>query len=110
MTDESVPPRLALARLARDAVERMQGVGLVTGRHPRWSTPDGEQTIQGMTAVAGADGRYELELHIVVSWPPAPLAQLADDLRRRVWTAAERSHLDDPARPGADHRRVDPGA
>ncbi len=43
---------------------------------------------------AQPDGRYELELHLIVDWPPAPLERFAEDLRRRIRAAVKRGGLD----------------
>lgn len=73
----------------------MAGAALSAGPDRRWQTPDGPQAIRGVVAVAQPDGRYELELHLVVAWPPGPLERLASDLRRRIQIAAVRAGLED---------------
>ncbi len=85
-------PRLALAAVAEVVVTRMPGVALTDG-DGRWVTAHGDRRIRGVIAVAQSEGRYELELHVVVAWPPEPLPQLAQELRRRVLAAAKRHAL-----------------
>lgn len=72
----------------------MPGAALTAGPDGRWVTRDGEQTIRGVLVAAQSDGRYELELHLVVTWPPEPLAYLAQDVRRRMRAAIKREGLD----------------
>lgn len=72
----------------------MPGAALTAGPNGRWVTRDGDQAIRGVLAAAQSDGRYELELHLVVAWPPEPLAHLAEDVRRRVRAAVKREGLD----------------
>lgn len=72
----------------------MPGAALTAGQGGRWLTADGAQTIRGVLAVAQPDGRYELELHLIVAWPPEPLQQLGDELRRRIRAAATRAGLE----------------
>jgi len=72
----------------------MPGVALTAGPDARWLTSNGQRTIRGVVAAAQPDGRYELELHLMVAWPPGPLELLADDLRRRILVAAKRAGLE----------------
>lgn len=106
--------RVALARLADGVVARMAGAALSAGPDRRWLTPDAPHAIRGVVAVAQPDGRYELELHLVVAWPPGPLERLASDLRRRIQVAAKRAgvedqigeisvHIDEVLDPGEPH-------
>jgi hypothetical protein len=94
---------MALARVAESVAGQMPGVAL-SGDH-RWVTAERGDAVRGAVAVALGDGVYELELHVVVAWPPEPLAQLADDLRRRVRDGAESAGLADNL--GAIQVRVD---
>ena len=88
-------PRSALAGVAERVIAHMPGVALTAGDDDRWMTAERDRRIRGVTSVAQGDGRFELGLHVVVAWPPEPLAQLADDLRRRVHAAAKRATLAD---------------
>lgn len=72
---------------------RVSGAGLTAGPDARWVTADGEQTVWGVLAVAQPDGRFELELHVIVAWPPDPLERLAADVRRGIAAAATRAGL-----------------
>ena len=91
-----VSPRVALAVIADQVVTAMPGVALTSLGRASWQTVDREQRIDGVTAIAQGDGRFELHLHVAVSWPPEPLPQLAEDLRRRVMAAAKRAQLAEP--------------
>lgn len=72
----------------------MPGGALTAGPHRRWRTSDDGRAIHGVLAVVQPDGRFELELHLIVAWPPGPLEQLAADLRGRVRAAAKRARLE----------------
>lgn len=98
MTAGPASPRLVLARVAERAVAVTPAVAGVAGPRGRWSTRDGERTIDGVvvTAVAG-DGaggeRYEVDLHLAVSWPPPAFDALARELRERIVAGAARQGL-----------------
>ena len=97
MTDERTfapSPRAALADVAERVVTDMPGVALTGDGSGQWDTAEHDHRVRGVSAVAQPDGRYELTLHVVVAWPPEPLRQLADELRRRVQAAAERERLE----------------
>ncbi len=72
----------------------MPGAAWTAGPDGRWVTRDGDQESRGVLVAAQSDGRYELELHLIVAWPPEPLAHLAQDVRRRVRAAVKREGLD----------------
>ena len=95
MNDQPSPsPRAALAEVAERVVAHMAGVALTRDAAGTWQTVAGDRSIQGVTAIARSDGRYDLTLHVVVAWPPEPLAELAGELRRRVQAAVKRACLD----------------
>lgn len=81
--------------MATDVVARMPGAALTAGRDRRWVTREGAKTIRGVLAVAQPDGRYELQLHLIVAWPPEPLEHLGDEVRRRIRAAAKRAGRED---------------
>lgn len=83
---------MSLARVAREVVAQLPGAALSAGS--RWVTADGPETIRGLLVSVQPDGRYELELHLIVAWPPPPLTLLAGDLRRRVHGAAQSAGLE----------------
>lgn len=85
--------RVELARVAAGVLARTPGTALTAGPGARWSTADGERRIRGVVAVAAPGGRVELELHLVVDWPPGPLGALADEVRRGVSAAVARAGL-----------------
>ncbi len=87
-------PRVAVARVAEQVLGHLPGVALTAGPAQRWVTPDGARPIPGVVATAQADGRYELELHLIVAWPPEPFERLGDEVRRRIRAAAKRSGLE----------------
>lgn len=49
--------------------------------------------LPGVVATAGADHRFEIDLHLVASWPPPPLHELASAIRRAVIDAAAAARL-----------------
>jgi len=81
--------RVELARLAAGVLAGTPGTALTAGAGARWSTADGDRVIRGVVAAAAPGGRVELELHLIVDWPPGPLGPLADAVRGRVSAAAE---------------------
>jgi hypothetical protein len=89
-------PRSRLARAALEAARSLpQVAGGVRGAKGLWATSDAGGVLEGVTAVARVDGRYDVELHLVVQWPLGPLYSLADEVRARARRAAERSGLGD---------------
>lgn len=91
---QPVSPRVMLATLAERVIGEMPGVGLTDGGSTRWQTVGSGRRVAGVTAVVEGGGRYELELRVVVAWPPRPLGELADELRRRIAAAAAEADLD----------------
>lgn len=90
--------RLGLARLAERVIARTDGVTGTSGPAGRWQTVGAQQAIRGVLAVEDAQGRVDLELHLVVRWPPRmPLEQLGgrirEDLRRSAGTVGLRARL-----------------
>jgi hypothetical protein len=84
-----VTGRMALARLAAQAIAGTDGVTATTGPGGRWQTVASQQTIPGVLAFEDARGRVELELHVGARWPPQmPLVQLGQQLRERVRSSA----------------------
>ena len=89
-------PRARLARAALDAARSLpQVAGGVRGAQGVWATADADGLLEGVTAVARVDGRYDVELHLVAQWPIGSLYALADEVRGRVARAADRSGLAD---------------
>jgi hypothetical protein len=84
--------RIALARLAAGVIAADPGVGAAR-EGGRWLTRDGDRDIPGVVAVAGADGRVEVDLHLVAYMPPRPLAAQAESLRADLLAAARRTGL-----------------
>jgi hypothetical protein len=89
-----VSDRVRLARVAlkaavasADVVRGDAGVGV-----PR-VTRDAVGLLVGVTAIAQADGRYEVDLRLVARL--VPLAALGAQVRERVTAAARRGGLDD---------------
>ena len=81
--------RVRLARLAGQVIARTDGVTATTGAAGRWQTVGGQQRIAGVLAVEDVHGRVDLELHLVVRWPPQmPLEQLGELIRGRLRDAA----------------------
>jgi hypothetical protein len=80
-----VPPsrRVLLARLALGAAQWHPDV--VAGRagpHGVHRTADTPAPLDGVTVTAGAEGRYDVELHLVAR--PVPLHALAAEVTARV--------------------------
>lgn len=87
-------PRVSLAVIAEQVVTATPGVCLTTAGNAHWQTVDRDHRIAGVTVVAEPGGRYELGLHLGVSWPPAPLLETGEDVRRRVSAAARSQGVD----------------
>ncbi len=87
-------PRLVLAHLAGGVVAQASGV-VGTDPERRWTTVVDGREIRGVTAIAASGGRFDVDLHILATWPPEPLRRLADDLRREIGAGAEREGLAD---------------
>ena len=88
-------PRLRLAQLALDAALSTAGVqGADVGPHRLCATSAGASgTVRGVAVVAQADGRYSIDLCLVAGI--VPLLELADEVRRRVRTRADREGMAD---------------
>lgn len=85
--------RAALARIALEAALAVGDVvGAEAGPHGAWVTEAGGERLPGVVAVAQADGRYALDLHLIVR--PVPLHELAERIRERVVRASERAGLE----------------
>jgi hypothetical protein len=81
--------RVRLARLAGQVIAGTDGVTATTGPAGRWQTVGGQQRIAGVLAVEDVRGRVDLELHLVVRWPPqVPLEQLGELVRSRLRDSA----------------------
>lgn len=87
-------PRVHLARLAWEAALAADGVaGGDAGRPPRWQTEDRGEVLPGVVATARPDARFDVQLHLIASWPPPPLHELATTIRGRVVEAAASAGL-----------------
>jgi hypothetical protein len=82
--------RIVIARLAEAVVAADRGVGPARegGSHV---TRDGDRLIPGIVVAAAADGRVDVDLHLVAYLPPRPLAEQATALRVALAAAARRS-------------------
>ena len=79
--------RVELARLALEAALGAEGVVFADpGPLGRWVTGDGGERVLGVMCTALGDGRYVLDLHLVVK--AVPLQPLAKQIRERVLQAA----------------------
>lgn len=87
--DLPVSERVALARLAKEVIDVTDGVTATTGPAGRWQTIDARRTIPGILAAEGSAGRVDVELHLVVRWPPPmPLEQFGEQLRAHLRRSA----------------------
>lgn len=93
------PVRLRLARLAAAVVEASGTVTLTAGTLGTWTTRAASESVHGVEVHAAADERYELELHLLVAWPPQPLHVLADELRDAIARAARSAGVGDELGP-----------
>lgn len=96
-----VSGRVLLARLAEQVIAVSDGVSTTPGGDRRWVTADGDRLIEGIVVAETRLGQVDVELHLVVDWPPQPLDQLASHLRRRLTRSASLAGLGD--RLGASH-------
>ncbi|MBA2566876.1 MAG: hypothetical protein ACR2IN_05615 [Thermoleophilaceae bacterium] len=71
-----------MARLALDAARSLDGVVDSTSGRGRWVTPDRNGVVPGAIAVVRADGRFDVELHLVADL--VPLHPLGERIRDRV--------------------------
>jgi hypothetical protein len=84
-----VSGRVALARLAGQAIALTDGVTATTGPTGRWLTVGSQHEIPGVLAVENGHGSVDIELHLFVRWPPQmPLEQLGEQLRGRLRRSA----------------------
>ena len=80
---EKPPSRAAaLARLTLDAARSIDGVVDATSGRGRWVTPDRNGVVPGAIAVVRADGRFDVELHLVAGL--VPLHPLGERIRDRI--------------------------
>jgi hypothetical protein len=86
--------RIMIARLVEQVIAADPGVG-ATREGGRWLTRDGDRDIPGVVVAAGADGRTEVDMHLVAYMPPRPLAQQATALREALVAAARRAVIAD---------------
>jgi hypothetical protein len=94
--DVPVSERVGIARLANDAIDLTDGVTPTSGPAGRWQTNGGRDSIPGVLAVEDSRGRVDVELHLVVRWPPvAALEQIADELRSQLRRAAGAAGMGD---------------
>lgn len=100
-TDKQMPPEQAKRRATRRvefARQAAQAIALEANVEPtagggRWVTGDGEGEIPGVLAGEDAEGRINLELHLVAHWPSGSLERVAAALRERLAQAAQRQGL-----------------
>ncbi len=80
---EKPPSRAAtVARLALDSARALDGVVDATSGRGRWVTPDRSDPVAGAVAVVRADGRFDVELHLVAGL--VPLHPLGERIRDRI--------------------------
>jgi hypothetical protein len=92
--DMPVSGRVAVALLAGQAVALTEGVTATTGPAGRWLTVGSAHEIPGVLAVEDGQGCVDIELHLVVRWPPRmPLEQLAEQLRERLRNSAATARM-----------------
>lgn len=86
--------RVQLARAALEtALHTTQVAGGLCGPLSQFATADGDELLRGVLATARADGRYDVELHLVARWPVPPLHELGGQVERRVRHAVRRKGL-----------------
>lgn len=86
--------RARLARLALETALATDGVGGGDpGRPARWQTEDRGELLPGVVATARADARFDVDLHLVVNWPPPPLHEVGSAIRSAVIEAAAAAGL-----------------
>jgi hypothetical protein len=80
---------VVLAHLAGQAIDRTPGITATTGPAGRWRTIGSQQTIPGVLAVEDGQGRVDIEVHLVVRWPPPmALETLGEQFRGRLRRSA----------------------
>ncbi|MHB1810085.1 MAG: hypothetical protein ACYCU0_12450 [Solirubrobacteraceae bacterium] len=80
--------RLRLARLAESLVAASGEAHATAGTFGAWRTRAAGESVDGVQVLPGADGCYEVELHLVLRWPPQPLHEFAENLREGLAVAA----------------------
>jgi hypothetical protein len=91
-----VSERVGLARLASDVIDSTPGVAATVGATGRWQTFGSRQTIPGVLAVDGGDGRVDIELHLLAHWPPlTALERIGEQLRAHLRRSAAAAGLGD---------------
>lgn len=84
-----VSDRIGMARLAAQVIAVTDGVTATAGPAGRWCTIGSRQAIPGVLAVEDRHGQVDIELHLVVQWPPQmALEQLGEQLRGRLRRSA----------------------
>jgi hypothetical protein len=87
-------PRARLARLALDAALALPDVlGADAGPHGLRVTADRSGLLRGVSVTADGEGRYAVDLRLVVRM--VPLMPLSDEIRERVRRRAGREGLED---------------
>jgi hypothetical protein len=80
---------VVLAHLAGQAIDRTPGITATTGPAGRWQTTGSQHTIPGVLAVEDGRGRVDIEVHLVVRWPPSmALETLGEQFRGRLRRSA----------------------
>jgi hypothetical protein len=94
--DRPASRRVVLADLAGQAIDRTPGVTATAGPAGRWKTIGSQHTIPGVLAVEDGRGRVDIEVHLVVRWPPAmALETLGEQFRGRLRRSAAVAGMDD---------------
>ena len=92
--DLPVSERVGLALLAREVIDATDGVTATTGPAGRWQTITSRQAIPGVLAVEDGDGRVDVEVHLVVRWPPPmPLERFGGRLRAELRRTADEAGM-----------------
>jgi hypothetical protein len=87
--DRPASRRVVLADLAGQAINRMPGVTATTGPAGRWRTIGSQRSVPGVLAVEDGRGRVDIEVHLVVRWPPPmALETLGEQFRGRLRRSA----------------------
>lgn len=95
---EKPPSRAAtVARLALDAARALDGVVDATSGRGRWVTPDRSDPVAGAVAVVRADGRFDVELHLVAGL--VPLHPLGERIRDRIEREARKAGVSELVGP-----------
>lgn len=87
-------PRVLLARISLARALTADGVSAGDpGPLGVWQTADGDDLLQGVVVTSSRGGRYDVQLHLVASWPTPPLYEVSAAIREDVSSAAEQSGL-----------------